>query len=403
MRNKACTIISIAILCVLVWSGYLWALSCSISINNGATYTKSRSVTLNLSASGGEGNKYMRFNNDGGSWSNWESYNTSKSWTLNDSDGTRTVYFEVKDSSPTPNVGSNSDSIILDRIRPVTFVDYDEGKGDNGWYIYVYVTLEPYDATSGVNYTGYKVGGTWKTHYGESDFSFYLPDGASQEAEFYSVDNAGNQESHRYTDKKNVDGTEPVTTISLSGTAGDNGWYTSNVTVSLSASDATSGVKWIKYKIGYFGEEMTYSDAFTLSDDGEYTVYYWARDIAGNEEWPKNSVNIKIDKTIPEAPIVDKKKIGEYTPGYSITIFWDSVSDPISDNVTYFVQCDDNSDFSSPYAQSGWITGTSYTFYGLQDETKYWYRVKAKDWAGNESGKITLTPFLVAGNWKILT
>jgi len=63
VRNKAYTMISIGILCVLLWSGYLWALSCSININNGATYTKSRSVTLNLSASGGEGNKYMRFKN----------------------------------------------------------------------------------------------------------------------------------------------------------------------------------------------------------------------------------------------------------------------------------------------------------------------------------------------------
>ena len=394
MRNKAYTVISIAILCVLVWSGYLWALSCSININNGATYTISRSVTLNLSASGGEGNKYMRFNNDGGSWSNWESYNTSKSWTLNDSDGTRTVYFEVKDSSSTPNTDSDNDSIILDRINPVTFVYYDEGKGDNGWYIYVYVTLDPYDTTSGVNYTGYKVGGTWNTHYGESEFSFFLPDGTSQQAEFYSVDNAGNQESHRYTDTKNVDGTEPVTTISLSGTAGDNGWYTSNVTVSLSASDATSQVNWIKYKIGFFGEEMTYSGPFTLSDDGEYTVYYWANDVAGNEEWPKNSIDIKIDKTKPNTPVMNAEPKSGYTPGTSNTISWNAVSDPTSDDVRYFVQCDDNSDFSSPYAQSGWITGTSYTFTNLKDGTKYWYRVKTKDGAGNVSEKITLTPFL---------
>jgi len=394
VRNKAYTVISIAILCVLVWSGYLWALSCSININNGATYTISRSVTLNLSASGGEGNKYMRFNNDGGSWSNWESYNTSKSWTLNDSDGTRTVYFEVKDSSSTPNTDSDNDSIILDRINPVTFVYYDEGKGDNGWYIYVYVTLDPYDTTSGVNYTGYKVGGTWNTHYGESEFSFFLPDGTSQQAEFYSVDNAGNQESHRYTDTKNVDGTEPVTTISLSGTAGDNGWYTSNVTVSLSASDATSQVNWIKYKIGFFGEEMTYSGPFTLSDDGEYTVYYWANDVAGNEEWPKNSIDIKIDKTKPNTPVMNAEPKSGYTPGTSNTISWNAVSDPTSDDVRYFVQCDDNSDFSSPYAQSGWITGTSYTFTNLKDGTKYWYRVKTKDGAGNVSEKITLTPFL---------
>ncbi|MBA7537659.1 hypothetical protein ES705_29928 [subsurface metagenome] len=137
MRNKTSLIIFIMILWPLLLPKYLQAeeLSCSISINNGATYTKSRSVSLNLSASGGEGNKSMRFNNDGGSWSSWESFSMSKSWTLNDNDGTRTVYFEVKDSSPTPNVDSDSDSIILDRINPVTLVYYKEGKASGfGYY-----------------------------------------------------------------------------------------------------------------------------------------------------------------------------------------------------------------------------------------------------------------------------
>ena len=46
------------------------------------------------------------------------------------------------------------------------------------------------------------------------------------------------------------DTTPPTTSASLSGTAGSNGWYTSPVTVSLSASDTGSGVATTFYRIG---------------------------------------------------------------------------------------------------------------------------------------------------------
>ena len=103
-----------------------------------------------------------------------------------------------------------------DTLAPVTFYEFTETSGGNGWYTSVEVTLSPYDfdqdtstPASGVYCTYYKVGGQWYTHYGEYDFSFYLPEGKGQEVEFYSVDNAGNEESHRFTDKRNVDWTEP--------------------------------------------------------------------------------------------------------------------------------------------------------------------------------------------------
>lgn len=389
MKNKTVLLTSILIIGLVIVPRSLFAgdLSCSIYINNGDTYTNLRSVTLNVFASGGEGKKYMSFCNDNDSWSSWESFDTSKSWILADNkgkDGIRTVNIAVKDSSSTPNYDFDNDSIILDRKNPFTFLSFSEEEGDNGWYISVNATLESSDATSGVKYTKYKYGENWKKNYSD-EFSFDIPDGASRQLKYYSVDNAGNEEIERSTDTKKIDGTDPETSISLSGTKGDNEWYTSNVTVSLSASDATSGINWTKYRIGYFGDEKTYSNPFILSDEGETELYYRSRDIAGNDEWPENRVVIKIDKTEPDVPIMEDEPISGYTPGNSNTISWNAVSDNISGNVKYFVQCDDNKDFSSPYAQSDWIPGTSYTFINLEDETEYWYRVKAKDEAGNVS------------------
>lgn len=90
-----------------------------IAINAGATYTKSTAVTLNLSASDGAGSGVdkMSFKKDGGSWSGWENYKATKSWTLPSTNGTRRVWVKYKDSAG--NVSSAvSDTIKLDTKKP---------------------------------------------------------------------------------------------------------------------------------------------------------------------------------------------------------------------------------------------------------------------------------------------
>ena len=91
----------------------------TVSINSGATYTKSTAVTLNLSASdtGGSGLSKMRFKNDSGTWSGWYPYSSSKSWTLASTNGTRRVYAQFKDTAG--NISNAvSDTIFLDTRKP---------------------------------------------------------------------------------------------------------------------------------------------------------------------------------------------------------------------------------------------------------------------------------------------
>jgi hypothetical protein len=94
-----------------------------------------------------------------------------------------------------------------------------------------------------------------------------------------------------------VDNTPPVTTASLSGTAGSNGWYTSAVQVTLSATDDLSGVAATYYTVDG-GSQQTYSAAFAVSGDGTHTVKYWSVDKAGNTE-TANTKTVKIDATKP--------------------------------------------------------------------------------------------------------
>ena len=95
----------------------------SIKINRGTIYTKSTNVTLNISASetGGSGLDKMRFKNRGGSWSPWETYKSIKAWTLRSGDGTKRVYFEVKDKAGNKSTVV-SDTIIYDSTVPKAYV-----------------------------------------------------------------------------------------------------------------------------------------------------------------------------------------------------------------------------------------------------------------------------------------
>jgi len=99
-----------------------------------------------------------------------------------------------------------------------------------------------------------------------------------------------------------VDGIAPATLATLSGTTGNNGWYVSDVALSLVASDndGGSGVKEIYYSING-GEETIVAGAsasFNLAAEGESVVTYFAKDNAGNTE-AENSLTVKIDKTPP--------------------------------------------------------------------------------------------------------
>ena len=70
----------------------------TVVINGGAAFTTNPVVSLALNATDNSGIvATMRFSNTGSSWSGWESYATSKSWTLAAGVGNRTVYVQFAD------------------------------------------------------------------------------------------------------------------------------------------------------------------------------------------------------------------------------------------------------------------------------------------------------------------
>src|SRR3989475_11294181 len=93
-----------------------------------------------------------------------------------------------------------------------------------------------------------------------------------------------------------VDSDPTATTVSLSGTPGAKGWYTSKVTVSLAATDATSGVATSSYRIDG-GSWFVYTGPFVLGT-GSHVVDSFSGDVAGLTEGT-HSQSIAIDTTPP--------------------------------------------------------------------------------------------------------
>lgn len=199
--------------------------------------------------------------------------------------------FRLNVNGKQTNVPSN------DNIPPVTGMHFDGTKGQNTWFVSnVTVTLSAEDnpGGSGVKEIEWSVdnGATWQ--------KYTSPFIISQEGFSYvlgrSRDNAGNYDQSPIGKFLSIDKTPPVTTLTLDGTLGNNGWYVSNVTGSLSATDNMSGVAATYYSID--GGSIIPGTTFTLETDGIHTIQFYSQDWAGNIE-PSQTAIVKVDQTPP--------------------------------------------------------------------------------------------------------
>jgi N-acetyl-beta-hexosaminidase len=153
------------------------------------------------------------------------------------------------------------------------------------------VSLSATDAGSGVDVIRYKVDGsdpTASSPYNSGPFTVMT----TTTVKYRAWDTAGNVEA---TNSRLIDvntapteTTPPATSIASNGGGCSAGWYAAPVDVSLSATDAGSGVDVIRYTVD--GSDPTasspsYSGPFTVSTTT--TVNYRAWDMAGNVEATK--------------------------------------------------------------------------------------------------------------------
>ena len=89
-----------------------------LQVSGGVTATNTRDVVLTVALDAGADPAVdMRFSNDGLRWSAWESFATTKSWSLSDGDGSKEVHLQLRDVDGDIS-GTISDQIRVDTDAP---------------------------------------------------------------------------------------------------------------------------------------------------------------------------------------------------------------------------------------------------------------------------------------------
>lgn len=126
----------------------------------------------------------------------------------------------------------------------------------------------------------------------------------------------------------------PTTSATLAGTAGANGWYTSQVTVTLAPTDnpGGSGVKSTSYSLDG-GPQTIYAVPVIITGDANHTLAFNSTDKAGNAEVP-HILHVAIDTTPPTItvpPDVTKEARGPLTRAFLGTATaTDAVDGPVT-------------------------------------------------------------------------
>lgn len=170
---------------------------------------------------------------------------------------------------------------VEDHIPPVTTDNYDDLWHGTDFTI----TLTATDDVSGVANTYYKINGGPVKTVGADGQPLITIEGSGNTLEYWSKDNADNEETHHMLTDIKLDKTAPTGSIIIN--SGDSEATSRSVTLTLTATDALSGVDKVRYSNdGVWDTEAWEAFAATkawqlTAGNGDKTVHYQIMDKAG--------------------------------------------------------------------------------------------------------------------------
>lgn len=164
-----------------------------------------------------------------------------------------------------------------------------------------------------------------------------------------------------------VDGTPPVTTATVAGMLGHGGWYVSNVTISLAATDAGSGVASTVFRADG-GSWQSYSAGFGVGN-GEHEIDFYSVDRAGVAE-TERALRLQVDSSRPTFNSVSPSGVVSTS---DVLISWNA-ADAFPSPIEYATSVD-----GGPFINRG--TNTSLSL--VLTDGDHWVLVRATDASGN--------------------
>ncbi|MDI6780910.1 MAG: Ig-like domain-containing protein, partial [bacterium] len=261
----------------------------SIVINDGAQYTATTSVTLKFTAADSmSGVEAVRYNETLGSWM---SVVDEATYTLTASNGTKTVYYQLRDNAGIVSA-TYSDTIILDTINPTGTITINQ----NATYtskLDVKLVLSWVDESSGVRYVRFRQGtetpatnwSDWESQVGERVFTLVAVGDGTRTVYWQLQDYAGNT-SGTYSDTIKLDTTGPSGSVSILGGL----VYATSATMVINyiCPIDTEGVRFsvddrVTWSTWTTPVGTTGTVALTFAaGDGTKRVYYQVRDYKGD-------------------------------------------------------------------------------------------------------------------------
>ena len=299
-------------------------------------------VTLTAGDAGGSGLAGEQYRRAGAS--TWTDY-ADGGFTVPAAGEAGPVTYQYRAVDGAGSVTSGSFTLRFDSVAPQTTDDY---AGGSAWQTGdVSFSLTASDATSGVEST------TWAVDGGapQSGTDVTVTGDGEHTVTYASTDKAGNAEAEHSVTVR-IDATAPETTDDY---AGGSAWQTGDVSFSLTASDATSGVESTTWAVDG-GDPQSGTDV-TVTGDGEHTVTYFSTDKAGNAE-AEHSVTVRIDATAPatgdasDPVLAGDGDSGWRTTGQTVTL---SPADSGGSGIagTYYTLDGEQHDYTEPFPVSG--------------------------------------------------
>jgi len=349
-------------------------IAASMVINNGATITNNRLVTLSVSATGVS---MMSFSNDGINFSTAETYATTKNWMLDPVDGIKAVFVRFTDAAGATYAPVTA-QITLDTTIPVTTSNPPSGAFVSS--INVFMTAS--EAGSVIKYTA--DGSDPTTSATAALYNGPIAVSSTTTLNYFATDLAGNAETPKTS-------TYTITSSVISATVSVNGGAAITNNRNASLAIAATGVD----KMSFSNDGITYTppEAYAISKtwvlspgDGAKTILVRFVDTVNNLTYDPVNTQITLDTVTPAT-----------TPIPATGIFISSVNVSLTANepgstIRYTVDGSDPSISDTTLVYSGPVTVSATTT----------IRYFATDPAGNAetpaSGTYTITSSIISAS-----
>ncbi len=293
----------------------------------------SRPVTIALVAIDegiGVANTFYRINQ--GEWQEGDSFQLTESGDY-DID-----FYSIDKLGHEEAISSIPGGVHIDTLPPQAPIPLDVSP--RGWTnqnrFALYMALPPNDL-SGIAGAYVKIGdpplfptdGQWHPGANSILSNIQAPEEGAFNAYVWLRDTAGNADHGNYglwsgALSLKYDATPPVTQLAIAGESGQNGWYRSPLTITLTPEDPLSGPEqtWVSVD----GSEFFTSTQVTLLTQDKHVLRYFSQDHAGNQEATR-SATIRIDYQAPGPPKNFRVSPTTWHATNSFTLTWENPVD----------------------------------------------------------------------------